>query len=118
MAHLPQHPRLLALAVVAMTNIGFYVLPVRVLDAEKMALIIGMVVSVTVAFVFSAFSNLVRMKRIRYKYVMSGVVGIAVGAVVFFLLRDSSFLSMEWINSGGKLVLIALNVIAALVLFF
>jgi len=54
----------------------------------------------------------------RYRYVLSGGIGIAVGAVAYLVLKDSKFLSMEWINSGGKVVLIVLNLIAALVLFF
>lgn len=118
MARVPRHRRLFALVLIAATNIGFYTLPVRVLDADQVALLIGMVVAVTVAFVFSAFSHLIRVDRMRYRYVLSGGIGIAFGAVAYIVLKDSRFLSMEWINSGGKVVLIALNLAAALVLFF
>ncbi len=115
---MPRHRRLFALALVAVTDIGFYILPVRVLDAEKVALLIGMVVAVAAAFVFSAFSHLIRVDKLRYKYVLSGGIGIAIGAVAYFVLHDSKFLSMDWINSGGKIVLIVLNLVAAQVLFF
>jgi hypothetical protein len=49
---------------------------------------------------------------------VSGVLGIITGTIAFIPLKDSSFLSMEWINSYGKLLFIAVNVLAALFLFF
>ena len=118
MVHVPRHRRLIALAIVAVTNLGFYLLPARLLSSEKAAILVSMVIAVAVAFVISAFSNVIRLKRMMYKYVFSGVVGIMVGAVFFFLLKSSAILTMGWVNTKGKLLLIALNFVAALYLFF
>ena len=118
MVHVPRHRRLTALALIAITNFGFYTLPIRLLNPEKAAILISMVVAVAVAFLISALSHLIRLERIMIKYVISGGVGIGMGVVLFFLLKSSTILTMEWVNSNGKLLLIGLNLIAALFLFF
>ena len=118
MAYVPRYRRLSALVLIAVTNIGFYILPIQVFNPEKVALLVSMVIAVTISFLFSTFSHIVKIERILYKYVISGVLGILVGAAVFFVLQDSTFLSMEWVNSKGKVLLIALNGVGALFLFF
>lgn len=118
MVHVTRHRRLSALVLIAATNLGFFMLPVRLLNSEKAAILVSMVIAVAIAFVISAFSHLIKLQRVVYKYVISGILGIVAGVVLFFLLKSSALLTMEWINTKGKLLLIALNLIAALYLFF
>jgi hypothetical protein len=110
--------RLSALGFVLVTNFGFYVLPVSTLNSQKVAFLVSMVLAIVVAFALSELSHQIKVERVLYKYAVSGGLGIIAGIIAFLALKDSSFLSMEWINSYGKLLLIALNALAALFLFF
>jgi hypothetical protein len=110
--------RFYALGLVLVTNFGFYILPVSTLNSQKVAFLISMALAIVVAFALSELSHQIKVERVLYKYAVSGGLGIIAGIIAFIALRDSSFLSMEWINSYGKLLLIALNVVAALFLFF
>jgi hypothetical protein len=107
-----------ALGLVLVTNFGFYILPVSTLNSQKVAALISLVIAIVVAFALSELSHQIKVERILYKYAVSGAFGIIAGIIAFIAIKDSSFLSMEWINSYGKLLLIALNVLAALYLFF
>ena len=118
MAYLPRKRRLAALGLILVTNFGFYILPVTTLNSEKVAILISMILTVIMAFVFSALSHQVRVRQIRYKYGVSGVLGLVCGILCYMAIKDSAFLSLEWINSYGKLLLIGMNVLAALFLFF
>ena len=118
MAYLPRKRRLAALGLILVTNFGFYVLPMATLNSAKVAILISMIVTVIMAFVFSALSQQVRVRKIRYKYGLSGVLGLVCGVLCYMALDDSPFLSLEWVNSYGKVLLIGINVLAALFLFF
>ena len=118
MAYLPRKRRLAALGLILVTNFGFYILPVTTLNSEKVAILVSMIVTVALAFVFSALSHRIHVERILYKYVVSGALGLIGGVICFIAIKDSPFLSLEWVNSYGKLLLIAINVLAALFLFF
>lgn len=118
MVHVTRHRRFSALVLIAATNFGFFMLPVRLLNSEKAAILVSMLIAVVIAFAIFAVSHLIKLQRLLYKYIISGSLGIAAGAVLFFLLKSSALLTMEWVNSKGKLLLIALNLAAALYLFF
>ena len=118
MVHASRHKRLFALALVAATDLGLYILPIKGFDAANVALFFSMILTVAVAFSVSAFSHILRIDHLMYKYVVSGVIGIAAGVAAFFVLRSMNLLSMNWVNSTGKVLLILLNLSAVLFLFF
>jgi hypothetical protein len=118
LSYLTSRKRLYALGLVLVTNFGFYILPVSTLNSQKVAALISLALAIVIAFAFSELSHQIKVERILYKYAVSGAFGIIAGIIAFIAIKDSSFLSMEWINSYGKLLLIALNVLAALYLFF
>ncbi len=118
MAQRSRQIRWYALVLLLATDLGFYILPVQTLDSETMAYLASLVVAIAVAFLLSALFQLVKVERILYRYATTGALGLVAGVITFIALEDSSFLSMEWVNSSGKILFIALNVLAALILFF
>lgn len=113
-----QRSRLSALPLLLFSLIILYILPIAEVDPNMVAFVICLFATIIVAFASSEIFHRVSIDQMKYKYTISGVLGIVVGIVVYFSLRDSNFFTLHWVNVYGKDVMLILNLIAALYIFF
>jgi hypothetical protein len=115
--HIPRHKRLFALALAIATDIGFYFLPIQMLETDKATFLLSLICTIVAAFATSELLHRIHIDALKFKYPISGVCGVIMGFSLYFWLENSTIVSADWLNEYGKLALIFLNLIAVLFIF-
>lgn len=112
------HSRLSAFIFLLLSVLILWILPVKELNPNVVAFVICLFATLVVAFAFAELFHSLHIDQLKYKYPISGALGIVAGIVVYLSLRDSDFFSLGWVNVYGKDAMLILNIICAVYLFF
>ncbi len=113
-----QRSRLSALLLLLFSLIVLYILPVAEINPTMVAFVICLFATIIVAFASSELFHRIDIDQMKYKYTISGALGIFVGIIVYFSLKDSNFFTLRWVNTYGKEAMLIVNLLCALYIFF
>jgi|GEM_PF-2577903 hypothetical protein len=113
-----QRTRLTAIILIAFSVLILWALPVQEINPTMVAFVVCLFATIIVAFASSELFHRINIDQMKYKYSISGALGIIVGIIVYFALKDSNFFSLHWVNVYGKDAMLIVNIVCAIYIFF
>ncbi len=108
-----------ALVLLLISNLVIYLTQdMSGISGGSLSFLLTLVVVVLAAFTVSALLRNARSISMTKNYVYSGLVGLILGIIFYFWVKQSIEGWTKWFNDNGLTVLLILNVICALVIFF
>lgn len=87
------------------------------LNPAGLSFMLTMILVVIVAFASSAFLRNIKSLTMTRNYTVSGIIGIVIGIVFFFWIRNNTEAMVTWFEANGLTILLGINILAALVIF-
>lgn len=108
-----------ALALIILTNLVIYFTKDMLgINAASLSFLLTLVVVVLIAFTSSALLRNAESLTMTKNYTYSGLIGVVVGIAFFFWVNTNITVLVEWFNNNGLTILLVINLICALTLFF
>ena len=110
--------RIYALGLIILTDIIIGLTRDMDVNSSGLNFLLTLIIVVIVAFAASALLRNAKNIKMTRNYSISGILGIVVGIIFFFWIRANTEALLEWFRNHGLTILLLLNVIAGLTIFF
>lgn len=88
------------------------------INASGLSFLLTLILVIVVAFASSALLRNIQSLKMTRNYTISGIIGIVIGTLFFFWVKDNTTALIEWFNNYGVIILVCINIIGALYIFF
>ena len=88
------------------------------INPTGLSFLLTLILVIIVAFASSAMLRNAQSLKMTRNYTISGILGIVLGIVFFFWIRDNTAAVIAWFNQYGLVILLGINILAALYIFF
>lgn len=107
-----------ALGLLVLTNIVIYLTDQISVDGGYLSFLLTLIMVVLVAFISSAMLRNVKNLKITRNYLYSGIIGVIFGLFFVFWVNSNIAAFTSWFNEYGLIVLLIINLLCALTIFF
>ncbi|WP_417608378.1 hypothetical protein [Owenweeksia hongkongensis] len=88
------------------------------INPTSLSFLLTLILVIVIAFASSALLRNMQSLKMTRNYTISGVIGIVLGIIFFFWIRDNTAAVIAWFNQYGLIILLGINLLAALYIFF
>lgn len=110
--------RAFALGLIILTDIIIGLTHGVSLNPTGLSFLLTLIVVVILAFATSALLRNAKSVKMTRNYTISGIVGVIIGIFFFVWVRDNTAALINWFEQYGLIILLAINILAALFIFF
>lgn len=88
------------------------------INPTGLSFLLTLIFVIVVAFTSSALLRNMQSLKMTRNYTISGILGMILGIMFFIWIKDNTAAVIAWFNQYGLIILLGINVLAALYIFF